>query len=149
MRRILLLTSFAAALSVATPALAQQAGTVSPGMTMAEVRATLGPPAVVREADGRTYFFYVNRCLPRCGTDDTVFFSDGRVVTAHFHSPARRFAGPPAAATLRGDATAPPRPAAPPATVTGVRIGLSPAPDASGARDEADGSDDPSRVPKR
>jgi hypothetical protein len=121
MRRSFLPLAVATALLTAAPLAAQQQPrTISPGMTMEQVRAAFGAPAVIREADGWTYFFYTNRCLPRCGTDDTVFFRDGQVVTAVLHSPARRFDGPRAAAALGAVSALPPR--EPGAAVTGIRV---------------------------
>jgi hypothetical protein len=123
MRGPLSLLVIAALLVVSSALEAQQSRTVGPGMTMDEVRSALGAPAIVREADGWVYFFYTNRCLPRCGTDDTVFFRDGRVVAAVLHSPSRRWAGPAAAPAL-GEATAAearqPRGAG--AAVTGIQV---------------------------
>jgi len=86
---------------------AQGSRPIAPGMTTDEVRAALGAPAVVREADGWTYFFYTNRCLPRCGTDDTVFFHDGRVVSAMLHAPSRLYSGPAAAPALGRESAEP------------------------------------------
>lgn len=111
------------AVALAAPALAaQQPRTIAAGMTTDEVRAAFGAPTVVRQADGWTYFFYTNRCLPRCGTDDTVFFHDGRVVAAVLHSPGRRFAGPAAATALGAAADAAPRAGG--AAVSGIRVRL-------------------------
>jgi hypothetical protein len=105
MRTTVLLLAF---VLLAVPAVtAQNSRPITAGMTTDEVRAALGAPDVVREADGWTYFFYTNRCLPRCGTDDTVFFRDGRVVSAMLHAPARRYSGPSAAPAL-GSAAAEP-----------------------------------------
>jgi hypothetical protein len=101
---------------------AQQPRTIAPGQTMDEVRGALGPPNVVREADGWTYFFYTNRCLPRCGTDDTVFFREGRVVSAVLHAPSRRYSGPAAAAALGRETAAEPSRTGGTATVTGSRV---------------------------
>ena len=109
MRSSRFVLAFGALLAVSAPAAAQQPRTISPGMTAEEVRVAFGVPNVVRESDGWTYFFYTNRCLPRCGTDDTVFFRDGRVVAAVLHAPGRRFAGPAAANALEGTAGTPTR----------------------------------------
>lgn len=97
MRRAASLT-FALAALCAAPAAAQ--ATIASGMTPAQVRATFGDPARVRETDGWTYFFYVNGCPRTCGSDDVVFFQDERVVAAVLHSGARRFNGPGAARAL-------------------------------------------------
>jgi hypothetical protein len=124
MRSLLPLFAVAAVLLAATPMAGQQTRTIGPEMTTDEVRSVLGPPQVVREADGWTYFFYTNRCLPRCGTDDTVFFRDGRVVTAVLHSPSRRYAGPPAPSAIAAvpRATVPTTRPQGGATVTGIRV---------------------------
>ena len=84
--------------SVAT---AQQRGTISPGMSAEEVRTVFGSPLLTRQADGWTYLFYRNRCLPRCGSDDVVFLRNGEVVAAVLRAPERRFAGPAAAPALQ------------------------------------------------
>jgi hypothetical protein len=124
MRSLLPLFAAGAVLLAATPIDGQQHRTIGTDMTLDEVRAVLGPPQVVREADGWTYFFYTNRCLPRCGTDDTVFFREGRVVTAVLHSPARRYSGPPAPHAIAALPQTPAREARPQAgaTVTGIRV---------------------------
>lgn len=97
MRRAASLTFVLAALCAA-PAASQ--ATIASGMTPAQVRATFGDPARVRETDGWTYFFYANGCPRTCGSDDVVFFQDERVVAAVLHSGARRFDGPGAARAL-------------------------------------------------
>jgi hypothetical protein len=88
-----------AALWVAAPAAAQ---TISPGMSTAQVRATLGAPFATRQTDGWTYLYYRNGCAPRCGSDDVVFVQGDRVVAAVFRGGQRRFAGPAAAQALAG-----------------------------------------------
>ena len=90
-RRLLFLAAGLAALLLPAPAAAQ---TVRAGMTEAQVRAALGAPAAVRTTDGWSYLFYLNGCAVRCGSDDVVFLREGRVVTAVFRTPRRRFAGP-------------------------------------------------------
>jgi hypothetical protein len=131
MRRLLPFAIAFALVSVASPLVGQQARVISAGMTVDDVRSTFGAPSVVRQGDGWTYFFYTNRCLPRCGTDDTVFFADGRVIAAVLHSPARRFDGPPAADALPAPAPrarsvsaggAGTAERAAPARVTGIRV---------------------------
>lgn len=99
--RSLSLAAAALALLHAVPAPAQ---TIRAGMTVDEVRALLGPPAVVRESGEWRYLFYANGCAPRCGSDDVVFVRDGRVVTAVFRTPRRRFAGPSPSTALEGEA---------------------------------------------
>jgi preprotein translocase subunit Sec61beta len=133
-RSLWLLAAGFAALLPAAPAAAQ---TVREGMTEAQVRGALGDPAQVRRTgDGWTYLFYQNGCAVRCGSDDVVFLREGRVATAVFRTPRRRFAGPAPATALEGAAGAP-APSAPRATggarpaaeaapgqaqVTGIRV---------------------------
>jgi hypothetical protein len=85
----------AAVLLAAGPAPAQ--ATISEGMSGAQVRAAFGAPATTRAAGDWTYWYYHNGCPRRCGSDDVVFFRDGRVVIAAvlrtsgspLHGPAR------------------------------------------------------------
>ncbi|HEV2147048.1 MAG TPA: outer membrane protein assembly factor BamE, partial [Longimicrobiaceae bacterium] len=101
---LLLAAGVAAALLPAAPAAAQ---TIREGMTEAQVRGALGEPAAVRRTgDGWTYLFYLNGCAVRCGSDDVVFLREGRVATAVFRTPRRRFAGPAPASALEGEAGA-------------------------------------------
>lgn len=98
MRKTLLIAS-GVALLLAAPAAGQ---TVRAGMTLSEVRGTLGDPAAVRVAGDWTYLFYANGCPVRCGSDDVVFLRDGQVVSAVFRTRRRRFVGPAAASVLEG-----------------------------------------------
>jgi hypothetical protein len=82
----LLLTAFS------TPAVAQS--TISPGMTTVQVRERFGAPATTRAQGDWTYWYYLNGCPIRCGSDDVVFFRDDRVVAAVLRTSRRRFAGP-------------------------------------------------------
>lgn len=129
-RRLLFLAAGLAALLLPAPASAQ---TVRAGMTEAQVRSTLGAPAAVRRADDWSYLFYLNGCAVRCGSDDVVFLREGRVVTAVFRTPRRRFQGPAPTQVLEDQPSAGPRiigrpagtPAAreaAPAEVTGIRM---------------------------
>ena len=104
----------------AAPGLAQESGSISPGMTIEQVTAVLGPPLVTREQGEWTYLFFSNDCLPGCGSDDVVFLRQGEVVSAVFRGQGRRFTGGSANAALqphRGSAT----------RVGGVRVEGSPA----------------------
>ena len=58
------------------------ASSIKPGMTVDQVEAAWGKPAVQRTVGTRTYLFYKNDCLKRCGTFDVVFFDGGQVVDA-------------------------------------------------------------------
>ena len=93
------LTAAALALALAaTPAVAQR--TISPGMTGDQVRVAFGAPATTRAAGEWSYWYYHNGCPNRCGSDDVVFFREGRVVAAVLRTAARRFAGPAASDAL-------------------------------------------------
>lgn len=58
------------------------ASSIKPGMTVDQVEAAWGKPAVQRTVGTRTYLFYKNDCLKRCGTFDVVFLDGGQVVDA-------------------------------------------------------------------
>ena len=58
------------------------ATSIKPGMTVDQVEAAWGKPAVQRTVGSRTYLFYKNDCLKRCGTFDVVFLDGGQVVDA-------------------------------------------------------------------
>lgn len=64
------------------PAPAARTATIRPGMTADQVEAAWGKPAVQRTVGTRTYLFYKNDCLRRCGTFDVVFLEGGQVVDA-------------------------------------------------------------------
>lgn len=116
--------SLVAALLVALPVSAQERATISPGMSRSQVVEAFGSPTATRQAGEWTYLFYLNRCLPGCGSDDVVFLQGDRVVAAVLRSPARRFAGPAAAPALAGasDLTpASPGPRAAPPSDPGAR----------------------------
>ncbi|MES2177753.1 MAG: hypothetical protein V4550_07785 [Gemmatimonadota bacterium] len=92
-----ILVAVVAALAVpSAPAGAQQppmAGTVSPGMTRAQVISALGEPITYREASGYTYVFYQNDCARTCGINDLVVLKGDSVVDAIFRSPSRKYTG--------------------------------------------------------
>jgi hypothetical protein len=71
----------------------QRGGTVSPGMTEAQVVAVLGKPATLRQVGGNTYMFYANSCGRSCGMNDLVILSGDSVVDAIFRSPERHYTG--------------------------------------------------------
>jgi hypothetical protein len=71
----------------------EQAHTVSPGMSEAQVVQALGKPATRRAVGERTYLFYVNSCGRRCGMNDLVILSGDSVVDAIFRSPDRHYTG--------------------------------------------------------
>ncbi len=94
---------FALLISLATAALpagAQESGAITPGMNPEQVTAVFGPPALTRVQGDWSYHFYTNDCLPRCGSDDVVFFRNGAVVSAVLRAPGRRFTGGAAAPAL-------------------------------------------------
>lgn len=84
----------------ALPAVAQESGSITPGMNPEQVTAIFGPPALTRVQGDWGYYFYTNDCLPRCGSDDVVFFRNGAVVSAVLRAPGRRFTGGAAAPAL-------------------------------------------------
>jgi hypothetical protein len=94
MKKSMLLAGAALLLAAATPAPAQN--TISPGMTTAQVHERFGAPATTRAQGDWTYWYYLNGCPVRCGSDDVVFFQNDRVVAAVLRTSRRRFAGPPA-----------------------------------------------------
>ena len=142
MRHPFPLAALLAALLAAAPLPAQ--AVIEAGMTPAQVRGAFGQPARTRDADDWTYWFYSNGCPNRCGSDDVVFFQDGRVVAAVLRTRARRFDGPRAGPALEGLDPNPPEGSTPlgegeagtivirpgsrgeggvaPATVEGVRV---------------------------
>jgi len=85
--------ALAAALALAASPAAAQA-VIAPGMTPAQVRGVFGAPAATRDAGDWSYWYYLNGCPVRCGSDDVVFFRDHRVVAAVLRTSRRRFAGP-------------------------------------------------------
>jgi hypothetical protein len=87
--RLFLAASLALA---ASPALAQ--AVVSEGMSAEQVRGAFGSPATVRTQGEWQYWYYHNGCPNRCGSDDVVFFREGRVVAAVLRTQRRRFSGP-------------------------------------------------------
>jgi hypothetical protein len=89
MRRLLVLALFALVPSLG----AQNAKTVSPGMSRAQVVAALGEPATVRSVAEFTYLFYHNACAKACGMNDLVVLKADSVVDAIFRSPARKYTG--------------------------------------------------------
>lgn len=130
------LLALSASIAFVLPAPAQEAQTISPGMTVDEVRSTFGAPARVREQGAWSYLFYANNCQPGCGSADVVFLREGQVVAAVLRSPARHFAGSAAAVALRTVADSSARPAGSiridttnGSVVRGIRIETQPARD--------------------
>jgi hypothetical protein len=72
---------------------AQGAGTISPGMSRAQVVAALGAPTTERSVAEFRYLFYRNACGARCGMNDLVILRRDAVVDAIFRSPDRRYTG--------------------------------------------------------
>ena len=90
MRRPLVL----ALLLFTAPLLAQSAAhTVAPGMTRAQVVASLGEPATARTVGDDTYLFYTNACGRKCGMHDLVILHADSVTDAIFRSPSRHYTG--------------------------------------------------------
>jgi hypothetical protein len=118
MKKSMLLAGAAMLLAAATPALGQT--TISPGMSTQQVRDRFGAPATTRTQGDWAYWYYLNGCPVRCGSDDVVFFQNDRVVAAVLRTPRRRFAGPAADDALN-------------AAAGGVATGL----DAAPANDDA------------
>ena len=78
---------------VATLLPAQSRGTVSPGMTRAQVVAALGAPHTERAVGEFRYLFYRNACGKECGMNDLVILRHDAVVDAIFRSSSRRYTG--------------------------------------------------------
>ena len=89
-RRILV---FLLSLLAATPALAQEARVIDPGMSRAQVISELGAPVTVRTAGRFVYLFYPNGCERTCGMQDLVILEDDAVVDAIFRSARRSYSG--------------------------------------------------------
>jgi hypothetical protein len=85
-------------LLAAAPAAAQRM--ISLGMNPEQVRASFGEPARTRAEGDWSYWFYVNGCPNRCGSDDVVFFREEKVVAAVLRTRARHISSPPAADAL-------------------------------------------------
>ncbi|HEU4453582.1 MAG TPA: hypothetical protein VFR81_11015 [Longimicrobium sp.] len=92
MKLRLFLAVSAALAAGASPALAQRV--ISEGMSGDQVRSVFGAPATVRTTGDWQYWYYHNGCPNRCGSDDVVFFREGRVVAAVLRTQRRRFSGP-------------------------------------------------------
>ncbi|HEX6372379.1 MAG TPA: hypothetical protein VF006_25895 [Longimicrobium sp.] len=99
MKKSMLLAGTAMLLTAATPALGQTS--ISPGMSTEQVRERFGAPATTRTQGGWAYWYYLNGCPVRCGSDDVVFFQNDRVVAAVLRTARRRFAGPAADDAIR------------------------------------------------
>lgn len=87
---------FTALLLLGLPvSLAAQAArhSISPGMSRAQVEASLGAPLTMRTAKEYSYLFYHNECGRSCGIHDVVILRRDSVVDAIFRSPARHYTG--------------------------------------------------------
>ena len=108
-----------ALLLLAAPLAAQPAAhTISPGMTKAQVIASLGEPLTSRQMNEYTYVFYKNECTRACGMNDIVVLRSDSVVDAVFRSPTRHYTGKssspaPVSARAARSAAAAERPAQP------------------------------------
>ena len=80
-------------LVAATPALAQEARVIDPGMNREQVVSELGAPVMTRTAGRFVYLFYPNGCERTCGMQDLVILEDDAVVDAIFRSPRRSYSG--------------------------------------------------------
>jgi hypothetical protein len=72
---------------------AQAPATIEPGMTRAQVVATLGEPLSARTYQGHTYLLYKNGCERKCGMNDLVVLDSDKVIDAVFRARARRYSG--------------------------------------------------------
>ena len=90
MRRLLV---FVPMLALPAALCAQQGGTVSPGMSRAQVESALGAPATARTVSEYTYLFYKNDCGKACGINDLVILRSDSVVDAIFRAPERHYTG--------------------------------------------------------
>jgi hypothetical protein len=72
----------ASALYAPTALSAQDAGTIKPGQSEADVKAAWGNPITERKSGIYTYMFYENGCLKTCGTYDVVILENDQVVDA-------------------------------------------------------------------
>jgi hypothetical protein len=86
-----MLLALAAMIVAAVPAAGQ---TIAQGMSPAQVQSQFGAPATTRDAGDWTYWYYHNGCPRRCGSDDVVFFQNGRVVAAVLRTSRRQYRGP-------------------------------------------------------
>ncbi len=78
----------------AVPLTAQSgARTVAPGMSKAQVIASLGQPITSRTVGEDTYLFYVNACGKKCGINDLVILHADSVADAIFRAPDRHYTG--------------------------------------------------------
>ena len=72
---------------------AQGRGTISPGMSRANVVAALGRPTTERTVSEFRYLFYQNACGRACGMNDLVILRNDGVIDAIFRSPSRHYTG--------------------------------------------------------
>jgi hypothetical protein len=121
-----MLMALAAMSLAAVPAAGQ---TIAQGMSPAQVQSEFGAPATTRDAGDWTYWYYHNGCPRRCGSDDVVFFQNGRVVAAVLRTSRRQYRGPRADDALQAtdDGTSGVRlndnaPSGEPVRVGGVRV---------------------------
>jgi hypothetical protein len=66
---------------------------IDPGMTRAEVEATLGTPVAARSVGSRSYLFFKNGRERSAGFYDLVLLENDAVVDAIFRAPGRRYTG--------------------------------------------------------
>ncbi|MGH7519320.1 MAG: hypothetical protein ACREOC_17950 [Gemmatimonadales bacterium] len=100
---------FLLGLLLAVPAAAQEAGTIRPGMSEAEVVAAWGEPLARRARGVFTYLHFETDCLKECGTYDVVILEGGQVVDAIARSKNHRYDGVSSSPTDRAPEYTPPR----------------------------------------
>lgn len=96
-------------LVLAVPAAAQEAGTIRPGMSEAQVIAAWGEPLARRTRGAFTYLHFQTDCLRECGTYDVVILEGGQVVDAIARSKNHRYDGVSSSPAERAPAYTPPR----------------------------------------
>ncbi len=99
----------AVGLALAGPAGAQEAKTIRPGMSEAEVVAQWGEPLARRTRGAFTYLHFETDCLKECGTYDVVILEGGQVVDAIARSSNHRYDGVSSSPTDRAPEYTPPR----------------------------------------
>jgi len=124
LRRSLLALALLAGLA-ASLAAQEDANSLRPGMSDADVRSRWGEPAAVRRANEWTFLFYANGMERSVGWYDVVFLQNGQVVNAIVRGVGHTYAGQsssppgrPAEPTRRPEAANPNQPGA----MTGVRV---------------------------
>ena len=84
-------------------------GTISPGMSRADVIAVWGVPVAERQHGNRTYLYFRNGCEVTCGTFDLVFLEGDQVVDAIVRGQGHHYAGVSSSPVERAAEFTPPR----------------------------------------